>query len=402
MTTAQPSTYGIPEVELPHIFKWLAYQSRIGSQVPFSDDSLFNYFGPFHGIVQSVNRIDNPVFEKIVTEFIKEAIGVIINTTTGKFDMEIANKTWTEMKMVCDYYHFLKTIPTAQVAPAGSVEIPYETYRFPWASYFNAFLGGYGYKAPDNTFYRLAAGYNKDYNSNEPLMLGELQTPGSKAISDLWGQTFLYQSMKFMETPPPTHIAKGMDISKKDETKTAQKTLVDNLNTTSQYPLNFVKAMETCQLTSVNELLKSTVNVTSEGYFMLYLLIMGLNTSNAADQALAKKIVKSPSGSDGYPNDIFINQLTYMSLLHMVNPAGPYKWTHDKLVGILNVVVGLNKRTDEAPVAIKMAAEKQLAALKNNPGYPLHDPQWSSEFNVRVTDTLAALEETRATLKPAT
>lgn len=392
MKSAQPSTYGIPEVELPHIFKWLAYQSRIGSRTPLSEDSLFNYFGPFHGIVQSVNRIDNPVFEKIITELIKAAIG-------SSTDIEVMNKAWTEMKIVCDYYHFLKTIPTAQAAPAGSVEIPYETYRFPWASYYHTFLGGYGYKTPSNTYYRLESGYNKDYNSNEPLRLGQLQTPGSKAISDRWGQSYMYQSIMFMNASPATHISKGDDITKKDETITAQKSLLDVLNTTPQYPLKFVKTMETCQLASVNDLLK-LANVTAEGYFMLFLLIIGLNSSGVQDQALAKRIVKSPSDSDGYPNEIFINQLVYLSLLHMIDPAGPYKWKNDKIIQIMTVISDLNKLSDETSTAIKTGVDKHLAILRSNVTYPLNDPQYSAPFNIRVTDTLAALEETRATLKP--
>ena len=392
MKSTLPSPYTIPEVELPYIIHWLAYQSRIGSGITVTENSLFYYFGPFKAVVWGVNRIDNPIFEEIITQFISTSIGT---------DKALE---WTKMSLVCEYYYFLKNT-SINIPPAGAVKTEGYAYSFPWVSHFNTFCSGFAYKwlpsgSSEYSRYVLDSSSGKVYEDIVIKMAATetITTPGNKKISDQWGYCYM-ESLYTWTNIPATYIAMGEDINKKAEVENSQKSLINTLNGTFKYPAKGIQPAEGTQLANLNKMLAEE-NLSTEGYFLLLLLIIGLNTSGTTGKTLATKIISASSSSEGYQNDTFINQLVYLTVMHLVNPNGPYKWKSDHVSDFLTNLSALLKQTDPSSTIIKEALKAKLDVLKTNPTYPLTDPLYNETFEVRMADTLAALTVTKLTLKP--
>lgn len=133
--------------------------------------------------------------------------------------------------------------------------------------------------------------------------------------------------------------------------------------------------------------------------FLLYLLV-ALSAGDARSRQLAQRIACADASSSEYPNDAFANVLVYLTLLNLADPAGDYAWTNTQLQAHVATLGGLVTGTDPASQALKAALTRHGKVLRSDTSYPMHDPYCPSiGFNRRVSDTLFALDEARATLK---
>lgn len=133
--------------------------------------------------------------------------------------------------------------------------------------------------------------------------------------------------------------------------------------------------------------------------FLLYLLV-ALSSGDARNRQLAQRIACADASSSEYPNDTFANLLVYLTLLNLADPAGDYAWTNTQLQAHVATLVGAVTGTDPASQALKAALTRHGKVLRSDTSYPMHDPYCPSVgFNRRVSDTLFALDEARATLK---
>lgn len=166
-------------------------------------------------------------------------------------------------------------------------------------------------------------------------------------------------------------------------------TLVQNLIATSLWAE---------QAQSVATLLGQPKLTVDQYLFLLHLLI-ALGTSNSKGQQLARKIVSAGVTSREYPNDTFINQLTYLVLMDLADPMGAYGWTNQQIQAGVNALRAVTVNTDPASQAIQSSLTQHLKVLQSDASYPMQDPYAPAiGFTQRKTDTLYALDQARQTL----
>jgi hypothetical protein len=140
-------------------------------------------------------------------------------------------------------------------------------------------------------------------------------------------------------------------------------------------------------------------SLAADAYFFLLHLLISLGTSNTNDQQLAQKIVILATTSVEYPNDTFINQLVYLTLMYLADPLGDYGWNHAQLQALVQDLQSAIVAKDPASTAIKTSLGQQAKVLYSASSYPMVDPYCPSiGFSQRKTDTLFALDKARATM----
>ncbi|RZK60366.1 MAG: hypothetical protein EOO91_01785 [Pedobacter sp.] len=385
--------FALPEVEISYILKWLRYQARVGTAVTITDKSLAYYFGPFRDIVRGVNRIDNITFEKIITEFIQKSFPTSYIPTID------AQSDWTKLKLAVDYLHFLENVPAIMTKPANAEKLSDYTPDT-WTSYFLLFLQGYGFKykptgSTDYVIYKIERGYDKGYENENIAYYSAPNSPGSKAISDWFGQYDMLTTMNFLNKQPidAKYFAQQIDVTKKVEAIAAQKLLNSALNSTLQYPLNMMETSEAKHKSELAAIFSLNV-IPTEGFLVVLFALIGLTTSKSfAD--LAKATANAPSSSPIYAYDTFINQLIYGVIMHLANPSGSYKWGSAKIIQFIQDLKALFKGEH----VIKTALSTTLIKLQANPGFPITDVDADLSFSLRLNQTLGALNETAKDLR---
>ena len=138
----------------------------------------------------------------------------------------------------------------------------------------------------------------------------------------------------------------------------------------------------------------------ADAYFFLLHLLMTLPTGASAAQQLAQQIVSASASSQEYPNDTFINQLVYLTLMYLADPLGNFAWTNAQLIAETTLLGGAITRPDPASQAIRASLARHQRVLQTDASYPLQDPYSPAiGFTQRQTDTLFALDKARQTLK---
>jgi hypothetical protein len=139
--------------------------------------------------------------------------------------------------------------------------------------------------------------------------------------------------------------------------------------------------------------------LSSDTYLFMLHLSIALTSGNTACQDIAAKLMSAPCASIEYPNDIFANQLVYLALMYMADPAGSYVWSNSQLQQALSDLGNVVTGSDAASQAIQASLKQHLKLLLVDSAYPLQDPYVPAVgFNQRVTDTLYALDQARATV----
>ena len=141
----------------------------------------------------------------------------------------------------------------------------------------------------------------------------------------------------------------------------------------------------------------SAPQLSSDTYFFVLHLLIALTNGNADCQAMASKLVSAPCCSIEYPNDIFANQLVYLVLMYMADPAGSYVWSNVQLQQALTNLCSVVTGSDSASQALLASLQQHQKLLLVDAAYPLQDPYVPAiGFDQRVTDTLYALDQARS------
>ena len=158
-------------------------------------------------------------------------------------------------------------------------------------------------------------------------------------------------------------------------------------------------AMWTAQANSANALLAPQTLSAADYFFLLHLLI-GLVTGDATVRAQVGRITGATATSPEYPNDIFINQLIYSSLLYLADPTGTYGWSNQQLHTYVSALEKIVVSPDATSATIKAGLITQGKILYSDTAYPMQDPYSPAVgFTQRQTDTLSALDQARAALR---
>jgi hypothetical protein len=153
------------------------------------------------------------------------------------------------------------------------------------------------------------------------------------------------------------------------------------------------------QVSSANDILQPA-SLAADAYFFLLHLLIGLVTGDTSTAALAQRIVTALTNSTEYPNDKFINQLIYSSLMYLSDPAGAYGWDNQQLQSYVASLESLLTSGNPAAAAIKASLVSHGRILYSDASYPMVDPyNPATGFTQRQTDTLYALDQIRAILR---
>jgi hypothetical protein len=153
------------------------------------------------------------------------------------------------------------------------------------------------------------------------------------------------------------------------------------------------------QVGTVNDLLAAGT-LGAGGYFFLLHLLAGLATGDAASRTLAQRIVNATASSTEYPNDVFINQSIYSSLMYLADPVGAYGWNNQQLQACVAALENTVVSSDPVSTAIRNSLATHGKVLYSDASYPMVDPYNPAiGFNQRQTDTLYALDQARAALR---
>lgn len=210
-----------------------------------------------------------------------------------------------------------------------------------------------------------------------------------KSIQDLiaaWG-----------DNPPKEIIKVGPKIENRQECEAFERSV---LNDSAEFPriIAKTKTVWKSQLLVLSLLLREK-SCAVDCYPFLSFLLLALVAGSPVEQTLAQEIVNAPTASREHPNDLFINQLLYLTLLDWIDPLGSYRWNSSQLkqalVDLQNVIL-LN---DPASTVIRTTLKRYENIIRADPGYPLHDPYNAAVgFAQRKADTLQALDEARVAL----
>ncbi|HEU5326451.1 MAG TPA: hypothetical protein VFU78_00075 [Thermomicrobiales bacterium] len=159
-------------------------------------------------------------------------------------------------------------------------------------------------------------------------------------------------------------------------------------------------ALWTAQAGDLAATMQATALTDAMCLYLLYLLV-GLCTSpRASDLTTVATVANLVTNSVENPNDTFIDQLVYYALMAWVDPRGTYQWTHDQLTAQLQAFSASVSNGDPASQLVTRTLQQQTSVLNSTSSYPMTDPYNPSiSFPVRRTDTLAALNQTWATLQ---
>jgi hypothetical protein len=131
----------------------------------------------------------------------------------------------------------------------------------------------------------------------------------------------------------------------------------------------------------------------SDYFFLLHLLIAACSRTDSTESQLVSALCNSAE----YPNDTFINQLIYLALMYLANPVGSFKLDNPDLQTMMSDLKACITSSVPAAAAITTALDKHLTLLYVDSAYPMDDPNNAAvNFDDRLTDTLSALDATRA------
>jgi len=137
----------------------------------------------------------------------------------------------------------------------------------------------------------------------------------------------------------------------------------------------------------------------SRSYLFLLHLLIGLSTGNTKMTTFVNKLVVVKTDTDAYPEEKFINQLTYFVLMYLGDAREPdekYGWNNGQLQAFVKDLKGIIYTGDggsPGAQAIAKSLDLQLRLLTSISSYPLIDPESSQPLSERKSSTRAALNK---------
>ena len=174
-----------------------------------------------------------------------------------------------------------------------------------------------------------------------------------------------------------------------------------NWTDSGQFVQNLIATAIWQQQSAAVTALLQPATLNGDAYFFLLHLLAALGTSTPSDQRLAQQIVSAVATSQEYPNDTFINQLVYSTLMYLNDPSGNFAWTNAQLQTQVDLLAGAITGPDPASQSIRTSLLQHKRVLQTDTAYPMQDPYCPAiGLPERETDTLHALDTARTGLKP--
>ncbi|HEU5328004.1 MAG TPA: hypothetical protein VFU78_07920 [Thermomicrobiales bacterium] len=194
------------------------------------------------------------------------------------------------------------------------------------------------------------------------------------------------------DTPPANVINTSGGIQDVVAVKAAQRAMITLARWTDANQVRVsTSALWTVQATAFGSLLAQPALDRDTFLFLLHLCV-ALGTATAATQQRVARVVSFGTDSPENPNDTFADQLVYFILMYLGDPRGKFGWANSRLQSFVHDLMAVILNTDPGSAALHTALDQQLKVLVSDASYPLQDPyNPGTGFNVRQTDTLAAL-----------
>jgi len=373
-TTA--NDYQLSPSDLPGMRAWLYFQNMFGSAMPPVNDAVHQFFIEIVSVSDKYALITNPSFQWVISQMFVTLDGITDNR---------------EISLVSQYMDFCNR---------GSITLPCDDqdhdfgpkdgYPLVFTSYWVTFLNGYGYR-----WGRLDEG-GMYYETLFPRgisipIVNDARRNAINTLVDSWRPT---PSKAFIDE----QLTPGNGTNKQPAAAARKK--LNDWAATNPMLSKVIIAMEANQRTKMKDLIKSNEVYNAEAYFFIFHWLLCFCTGNAGDQKLALDLISSPASSPEYDNDTFINQLIYLSLMHLGNPNGGFRFGNETRQNFLRLLLDLIKTTDDASKIIKASMNTNLDILRSDNAYPMEDMYNPGiDLDTRIAHTVAALEVGRRTIK---
>ncbi|RZM29333.1 MAG: hypothetical protein EOO88_05385 [Pedobacter sp.] len=363
--------YKLSPAELPGVRGWIDFLGTFGSGMPVISDATHEFFVKIIGVSDNFNNISNPSYRWMIKSMFTSLNGIANNqqVSIASQYMDFCNR------------NDISLAPNDSEYESVSIGMP-----FTFTSYWVTFLDGYGYRwgrRDDPGLYNVTE-YRKELN------IPHVDEDRYNAIAAIVAGWKPAPSSEFIVAQTTT----GNQANKIPAA--AAKKLIDDWATKNNMPTKVITDFEANQRLKMTDLLKSTTALNADVYFFILHLLAGLCTGTSADKTLALSIVNEKASSIEYDNETFINQLIYLSLMYLGDPKGTYKYNNGQRQAVLRDLMNVMKTADDASVAIKASINTSLDILNADQSYPMQDMYNPDKgFNMRFTDTLAALEDGR-------
>jgi len=373
-TTA--NDYKLNAADLPAIRIWMKFLETFGSGMPPADNAIRKFFAALPALSEAFDKMTNPSYRWMMAELFAP-LDRVPNNREVSISAQYAD--------YCEKYNMMSGPGDAK--DYETIEIPGMPFTF--KSYWIAFLHGYGYRWLRRDEPWIDWRYTQyDKGLRVPGVIEDRRN-GINYLIAHWDPTPSKDFIVEQATQYGGAIPAGEAAIK----------VVKDWATAHNMPQSAIITFEAQQRLKMKHMIGSG-SLNPDEYLFIFHLMISLCTATAADRAMVLTIVKEPANSIEYENETFINQLLYLSLMHMGNPKGDIKYSNPEMLDMLKDLLALIRSTDEASIIIKASIEMNINMLHATASYPMVDiynPEKS--FNTRFTDTLAALEDARAIIK---
>lgn len=355
------ANYTLSAAELPAIRTFITFQGTFNYNriTALTSSDVGDYFGWLGNLSSNYGSVQNTQW--------KGSYDQVFNTLTSTDDFPKMYLVW----------QYLSWVGSNQISPPPSDVESQDT----WVSYWYAFRHSYWWET------------SWTGTDEHALWMPGLSIPGSPPT---WQSHIQNIANQWGDTPDGNLIDVCTQMNGNQACYSFEQTVLNGWKSFSAIASQTTSIWQS-QHNVVTSLL-TPVSVTADTYFFLLHLLIALATGSSSDQQLAQKIVNAEASSHEYPNDTFINQLVYLSLLYLADPLGAYGWNNAQLQSALQDLENVILVTDPASTAIKTSLVQHGKVLNSDASYPMQDPYTSIGFNQRKTDTLFALDQARQSL----
>jgi hypothetical protein len=140
--------------------------------------------------------------------------------------------------------------------------------------------------------------------------------------------------------------------------------------------------------------LKESETLDNRCFFFLLHLLIGLGTGDEKMTTYVHRLTSARVSTDAYPEDTFINQLTYLVLMYLGDarePDGKYNLNNSQLQAMFVELKNIIDPAKPGSNAILQSINLQLRLLSSIASYPLIDPETNIPLSERKASTRSAL-----------
>ena len=366
--------YKLAAADLPGICSWVYFLGLCGSGARVVDGAARLFFLEILSLSEGFSTLKDPSFKWVISQMFSS-----LNSFPNNEEMSIVSQYMdycnrTSVSLPSTDKHYV----------SGSIAgYPYVFTNY-WITYLNGYAYCWGLWDDPDMYNRVI--FQAGVRLPHPLVLQSRYNTIAKLMKD-WNPN---PPLDYIDVQPNTGGQANIQPA------TAAKTKLEAWAKINSMPSKVISSMEANKRLKMTDMIKSDSIYNADVYFFIFNWLVTLCAGNDADQKMALAIAKCPSSSFEYDNDTFINQLLYLALMHLGNPRGDFRFDNGGRQKVLTDLFAVIRGTDEATTIIKNSINNSLNRLRTNNSYPMQDTSNPDlGFNIRFTDTLAALEDGR-------